>query len=300
VSRVNVDLQALVDSRFAVLATHMGWADADHAIGKMVRVWMECTMRETDVLSEAELRFAFGAPQAEMDSACDALVASGLAEPVGRGGSRASGKVRIRGCLGRTDWLGKKRAAGKKGGMARGKEAQRDSASEKNENLDPPLALALSPAPALALAWQGTGVSPAPARDAPGALRASVALAALAAASGGRTHTAPCGKSQADKLQAATAALDLAEPDFALVGEWLAAGGAADLGDIGPGYFADEGRLADFVARARGWAAKGRGPVSEGSGRGQPSNGAYSSKEGSSAYRAEMARWAAEDAARKR
>lgn len=106
-TRVNVDAQAFLDSRFALLASEMGWPDGDCAIGKMARLWLECTTRETETLMGFEVGFAW---RCDPDLAESALVKSGLADALPEGGG-----LRIRGTTGRTDWLGKLRKNGKYG-----------------------------------------------------------------------------------------------------------------------------------------------------------------------------------------
>lgn len=167
-SRVNVDAQALLDSRFARLAYAMDFADADHAIGKMVRLWMECTLRETEELHEAEIGFAW---QCASNVAAKALEQSGLGEIVE---SKSDGVVvRIKGCKGRTDWLAAKRKAGAKGGKKSGKarkvkvEAKRISASDSAEANPKHATNTPAPAPAPALAPANNPPSP-PGGELPG------------------------------------------------------------------------------------------------------------------------------------
>lgn len=132
-SRVNVDAQAFLDSRFGVLAREMGWGEPDFAIGKMARLWMECTLRETDRLTEDELSFAW---VCDGSRAALAIISADLGEFVNtKRGTVEQKSVRIRGCEGRTDWLEKKRKAGRSGGKKskrRGK-AKADSAYPNSE-----------------------------------------------------------------------------------------------------------------------------------------------------------------------
>lgn len=105
---VRVEDDAFKDERFEVLARVAGLADADHARGKMLRVWRQCTAQNTHVLSEAIVCGVLGQNGAE------ALVQSEL-------GERVEGGIRIRGTSGRIEWLEKLRKNGKKGGRAKGR-----------------------------------------------------------------------------------------------------------------------------------------------------------------------------------
>ena len=97
---IRVEACTADDIRFSVLAKLGGLADADHALGKMVRLWRACTNRQTYVLEE--LIVAEVVP-------VDALVASGL-------GERVDGGIRIRGTKKRIEWLAKVRKGAVKGG----------------------------------------------------------------------------------------------------------------------------------------------------------------------------------------
>lgn len=99
---VRVESEAENDIRFHLLAKQAGLADADHAIGKMLRLWRACTNRQSYVLSEAVVACVVDP---------DALVAAEL-------GERVDGGIRIRGTKGRIEWLGERRKASRKGGLA--------------------------------------------------------------------------------------------------------------------------------------------------------------------------------------
>lgn len=110
-SRVNVDFMALCDSRFSRLAHEMGLADAAHALGFMIRVWAECTMRGTETLQGFELTAASACvPSSSPENGvADALVQSDLAEEI------SDDLYRIKGCTGRIEWLTTLRNNGKYG-----------------------------------------------------------------------------------------------------------------------------------------------------------------------------------------
>lgn len=101
-ARVNVDSQALTDARFLILANLMGSDDPDLALGRMLRLWMQCTDRETPTLPPSIIIAVFrGAKDAPTW-----LVEADLAEPC------QNGVFRIKGTSGRIEWLAKKRANG--------------------------------------------------------------------------------------------------------------------------------------------------------------------------------------------
>lgn len=101
---VRIDSVAFADPRIALLGTIAGYNQFE-ALGRLAHLWSACTERESAVLPESFVRGALGAKGVE------ALVESGLGELVPDG-------CRVRGCEGRTDWLGSKRRASKAGGEA--------------------------------------------------------------------------------------------------------------------------------------------------------------------------------------
>ncbi|MEO6601934.1 MAG: hypothetical protein ABIQ16_18795, partial [Polyangiaceae bacterium] len=105
---------AFKDERFGVLARLAGLADEDHARGKMLRVWRQCTAQATHVMSALIITGILGS------NGVDALVQSGLGEVVSDG-------VRICGTGGRIEWLGKLRKNGRKGGKAKAKQLASNS-----------------------------------------------------------------------------------------------------------------------------------------------------------------------------
>jgi hypothetical protein len=149
VARVNVDAEALQDLRFRRLGRLLGM---DHfaALGRMIYVWYFCTVRETYFVSRDDLTDLVGV------DAWAALEEAELGEVQGD-------VMRIKGTKGRTDWLAKKRAAGKKGGDKRapamrkqpGKQSGKQNGPVDSRVETPPApaldpALALDPVPALA------------------------------------------------------------------------------------------------------------------------------------------------------
>lgn len=103
---VRVEDQAFADERYTTLARLAGLADADHARGKMLRLWRQCTDHHTQILPVEIVETVLGA------DASGHLVKSGLGEVV-------EGGIRIRGTKGRIEWLQKARKNGKKGGLAK-------------------------------------------------------------------------------------------------------------------------------------------------------------------------------------
>lgn len=115
-TRVNLDMTALTDPRFGRLASLLGLADADHARGRMVHVWMACTMRGSTTLPQWLVDQLLGAGGA------DALIDSELASwSAGRGDSDTRG-VLIAGadrCLWYVKLTERNREQSSKGGKAR-------------------------------------------------------------------------------------------------------------------------------------------------------------------------------------
>lgn len=156
-ARINVDQQALTDARFARLAQLRGWADGDHALGKMLRVWSECIHRGPE-LEAWVIDHHLGA-----GAAGDLLVCR-LAELVRVAGAVAGDPagalaggtlLRIKGTAGRTDYINRLASAAKLGGKARAASASREGGRFTSQPHQPmagddtsalALALALSPA----------------------------------------------------------------------------------------------------------------------------------------------------------
>jgi hypothetical protein len=104
-ANVTIHHSAWSDSRYDVLASCIG-LDKYAVIGRMARLWSECTDLETDTPAEYIVIGCIGS-----DLACEALIKSGLAEKTASG-------IRIKGCHERIGWLKKKRASGKAGAAA--------------------------------------------------------------------------------------------------------------------------------------------------------------------------------------
>lgn len=99
---VRVDEDAFLDVRFDQLAQELGLTDADHARGKMLRVWRWCTVEQRQVIPLSALNHLLGSKGGH------ALVASDLGVEHPKG-------IRVKGTKGRIEWLGKLRHAGKLG-----------------------------------------------------------------------------------------------------------------------------------------------------------------------------------------
>lgn len=100
---VRIEDEAFSDERYEDLASVAGLADADHARGKMARLWRQCTLEQTHFLPLALVTRILG------PNAIAALEAARLGEKVG------DDKVRIRGTKGRIEWLKRLRENGKFG-----------------------------------------------------------------------------------------------------------------------------------------------------------------------------------------
>jgi hypothetical protein len=117
---VRIEGCAFADERFVTLARLAGLADADHARGKMARLWRQCTDHHTEILPIEIIESVLGS------NACDVLVKSGLGEQTDHG-------FRIRGTSGRIEWLEKARRNGKKGGKARAKRMLSESLANQEK-----------------------------------------------------------------------------------------------------------------------------------------------------------------------
>lgn len=138
---VRIEDDAFGDLRYETLAQVAGLADADHARGKMARLWRQCTAERIYHLSETEVCAVLGS------RGVDALIESRLGEQTDRG-------IRIRGTRGRIEWLEKLRKNGKKGGRPKKTKTKPSGFQESN----PP---ALVPALVLVPAQEREGVAPA-------------------------------------------------------------------------------------------------------------------------------------------
>lgn len=103
---VRIEDDAFGDLRYETLAQVAGLADADHARGKMARMWRQCTAERIYILTEAEVCAVLG------PRGVSAIIAARLGDQVSRG-------IRIRGTKGRIEWLANLRENGKKGGRPR-------------------------------------------------------------------------------------------------------------------------------------------------------------------------------------
>jgi hypothetical protein len=140
---VRIEDDAFGDLRYETLAQVAGLADADHARGKMARLWRQCTAERIYHLSETEVCAVLG------PRGVDALIESRLGEQTDRG-------IRIRGTRGRIEWLEKLRKNGKKGGRPKKTRTKPSGFQESN-----PPAPALVPAPVLVLAQEEEETGPA-------------------------------------------------------------------------------------------------------------------------------------------
>ncbi len=111
---VRIEDGAFSDRRFDRLARELGLADADHARGKMAVLWRQCTLEQRYTLDPEDIACVLG------ESGPQALAACRLGEPL------ASGEIRIKGAVGRIEWLGNVRNGTSQGGQARAASAERD------------------------------------------------------------------------------------------------------------------------------------------------------------------------------
>lgn len=154
---VRIDASAWGDLRFATLARLCGFADAEHALIKCAKIWSWQTEHYTEdqptyAVDSDIVESALGAGGAQH------LVRARLAEETPDG-------LRIRGAVGRIEWLWKSRKASKKGGDAtKRKHSDKDGpdglgsagpAAPKNGGLTPG-PLTLPPDPDLSLRRSGS------------------------------------------------------------------------------------------------------------------------------------------------
>jgi hypothetical protein len=115
-------------------------ADPDFALGKMVRLWMQCIERETYAVTKPVIVALF-------NGATDApewLVSAELAEPI-------EGGFRIKGTRGRIEYLAEKRAKARENGTKGGRPRKPTLVSGNNRRrgvVETPPAPAPAPAPA--------------------------------------------------------------------------------------------------------------------------------------------------------
>lgn len=137
---VRIENEAFSDERYDDLAAAAGLVDADHARGKMARLWRQCTIEQTHTLPNVTVQRVLG------PNAVTALEAARLGERVN------DTHVRIRGTRGRIEWLKKLRDNGKFG--RRGGRPKKNPRGLSSENPDghpdgfpskTPLTLTLTP-----------------------------------------------------------------------------------------------------------------------------------------------------------
>jgi uncharacterized phage protein (TIGR02220 family) len=137
---VRIEDDAFGDLRFEILATEAGLSDSDHARGKMIRLWRQCTAENVHTLPEAVVVSVLGV------RGVSALI-------VARLGEKNSHGVRIKGTKGRIEWLENLRKNGRKGGRPTGSKTK---TKREPSGFQEPNPLALVTATALVTA-QGEG-----------------------------------------------------------------------------------------------------------------------------------------------
>ena len=144
---VRIEDEAFSDLRYEVLASACQLADADHARGKMLHLWRQCTAQGRHVLPRSMITAVLG------QIGPVGIVEAGLGEEHPEG-------IRIKGTEGRIEWLAKLRDNAAKGGAA--KAAKRlpignpegnpdgnpDGCQAPAKTLPPPCPPAPAPAPA--------------------------------------------------------------------------------------------------------------------------------------------------------
>lgn len=148
---VRIEDEAFADERYEDLAHHAGLADADHARGKMAKLWRQCTLEQTHQLENQMVLRVLG------PNGIEALIRARLADRAG------DSHVRIRGTRGRIEWLQKLRENGQKGGRPRKSAEPEGEANGKpkglasgSSELNPP-----APAPAPTIEEEDPPIHPA-------------------------------------------------------------------------------------------------------------------------------------------
>lgn len=142
---VRVEDDAFSDTRYEVLAKACLLADADHARGKMLRIWRQCTAEGRYVLSADDVEVVLG------ENGITGLERARL-------GVRVDGGIRIKGTEGRIEWLAKLKENAKKGGEAKAAKRQADESAKRHTDESAkrqpigsqnscPLTLTLTPTP---------------------------------------------------------------------------------------------------------------------------------------------------------
>jgi hypothetical protein len=111
---VRIEADVWDDWRFQALADELG-VDLYSAVGRMARLWGQCTDRQSPILPIGAVRARLGARGVE--ALCDAADL----------GERVEGGIRLKGTEGRIEWLGHARAQRQTAGAARATAAQRDA-----------------------------------------------------------------------------------------------------------------------------------------------------------------------------
>lgn len=101
---VRIEDEAFSDARLELLGEIAGY-NRFEALGRMAHLWRVCTQRQLHVVSDAIVNACLGPKGA------DALIASEL-------GESAEGGIRVRGTIGRIEWLEGLRARSRRGGEA--------------------------------------------------------------------------------------------------------------------------------------------------------------------------------------
>ncbi len=135
---VRIDDEAFSDERYEDLALLAGLADADHARGKMARLWRQCTLEQSHALPVVTVLRILG-PRGVI-----ALIGARLGE------SLDENTVRIRGTDGRIEWLQKLRDNAKFGKMGgRPRNPSKPTRVPKPKPMETPLTLTLALTPTL-------------------------------------------------------------------------------------------------------------------------------------------------------
>ena len=129
---VRIEDEAFSDIRYDVLASACQLADADHARGKMLNLWRQCTAQHRHVLPRSMIVAVLG------QNGPVGIIEAGLGEEHHEG-------IRIKGTEGRIEWLAKLRDNAAKGGHAKAAKRQPIGSPEGSPNACQTPAIALAP-----------------------------------------------------------------------------------------------------------------------------------------------------------
>lgn len=240
---VRIEDEAFSCMKYERLAEFAGLADADHARGKMAKLWRQCTLEQRYILPEGDVVRVLG------PNGPRALEDAGLGEVLAEG-------VRIRGTRGRIEWLKRLRTNGKKGGRPRKPKGSPSGLSAEKPGANPP-----APAP-VPVKEKKRSVAKSAGKQDPAPMPFTVAqlVEAFSRGAGERFAAAPFDPGLAAPLtrvirDLAAEGVELADVEAAgrVVTSWKQL-----AGPLTPSWLAKAGNLAGAIGQARAAPKRGR------------------------------------------